>query len=322
MSNQLLQALRSSLAYPPELFFRPIQVLRLCKRVRARTPNEFEEVVLPWRHKIRVRPDEYIGSCIWTMGLYDLCLCESIWRLLDPGEFAVDVGANIGQMTSVMAARVGKAGKVFAFEPHPEVYKELVANINLWADAPDLAQIYPTKVALSDQTDEGRLYIPESKIWGAGFGTNRAIASLDVDSDNTSVNQKNYVVVHLDRLDQLIEDAECIGLLKIDVEGHELPVLNGARNLISKNQIRDILFEQHAKCPYPTPVTNFLEECGYTLLYLSQEFFGLDVGSLKEAGDKYSNRVYYNCLATKEPERALTRLKKRGWAVLGFAPLF
>ncbi|MGI2904115.1 FkbM family methyltransferase [Tolypothrix sp. VBCCA 56010] len=314
-----MQALGSFFACPPELFFRPIQILRLCRRVRERSPNEFEEVVLPWRHKIKVRPDEYIGSCIWTMGLYDLCLCESIWKLLDPGEFAVDVGANIGQMTSVMAARVGRSGKVFAFEPHPEIYEELLANINLWVETPNLAKISPHQVALSAQADKGCLYIPESKIWGAGFGTNRAIASLDLDSDKTSAEPKNYVVVQLERLDQLLEDNQYIGLLKIDVEGHELAVLKGAVKLINKNQIRDIIFEEHANDPHATLVTNFLEEHGYTLFYLIKEFWGLDAGSLKEGRAKYSNKVYYNCLATKEPERALTRLKKRGWAVLGVA---
>ena len=316
-----MQILINSLTCPQEFFFRPRQLLRLCKRVRERSLNEFEEVVLPWGHRMRIRPNEYIGSSIWTMGLYDLCLCESIWRLLDASELSVDVGANIGQMTSVMAARVGRTGKVFAFEPHPEIYKELAANINLWADASDLAQVYPQKIALSDSTEEGRLHIPESQIWGAGFSTNRAIASLDDNSSPKGVARKNSVVVQLERLDRLL-DGQQIGLLKIDVEGHELAVLKGSENLINNHQIRDILFEEHARCPYPTPVTSFLENCGYTILYVVKEFLGLDAGILKEGNTKYSNQVYYNCLATKEPERALTRLKKRGWAVLGFAPLF
>ena len=55
---------------------------------------------------------------------FDLISCEAIWRLLDEGELALDVGANIGYMTSLMAARLGKNGRVIAFEPHPVLFQE------------------------------------------------------------------------------------------------------------------------------------------------------------------------------------------------------
>lgn len=38
------------------------------------------------------------------MGVYDLPVSETIWRLLDPGDYAIDVGASLGHMTGIMAA--------------------------------------------------------------------------------------------------------------------------------------------------------------------------------------------------------------------------
>jgi FkbM family methyltransferase len=60
-----------------------------------------------------------------------LCLDISWVYHPEPGR-AVDVGANIGYMTSLMAHKVGLSGKVIAFEPHPAIYKRLVNNVQDW----------------------------------------------------------------------------------------------------------------------------------------------------------------------------------------------
>ena len=74
---------------------------------------------MPWGLQMQIRPNDYIGSCIWGRGIYDLGVSEAIWRLLDKDDLAIDVGANIGHMTGIMARRVGPKGAVIAFEPHP-----------------------------------------------------------------------------------------------------------------------------------------------------------------------------------------------------------
>ncbi len=61
---------------------------------------------------MRVRPAEGVGRSLWRLGVYDLVTCELCWRLLDPGETAVDVGANIGVVTGLLARRAGPAGEV------------------------------------------------------------------------------------------------------------------------------------------------------------------------------------------------------------------
>lgn len=54
-------------------------------------------------------------------GLIDLTVSEVLYSLADAGEFAVDVGANVADRTSVLSRRVGGDGTVLTFEPHPVI---------------------------------------------------------------------------------------------------------------------------------------------------------------------------------------------------------
>src|SRR5712692_7676636 len=93
----------------PEYFFRPLQVLQ--RMAFAIHPPGIAEVRVPGGLRIRVNTREDIGRSICTQGTYDIATSEAITRLLDGGEVAIDIGANIGWMTSVMARRVGTMGR-------------------------------------------------------------------------------------------------------------------------------------------------------------------------------------------------------------------
>src|SRR5262249_17416850 len=97
----------------PEYFFRPGQIWR---RVRRHAVLRRGEVRLAWGLPIRIDPSCLIGLDILNLGLYDRIVPEAICRLLDPGEWALDVGANIGQNASIMALVAGPRGHVVAFE--------------------------------------------------------------------------------------------------------------------------------------------------------------------------------------------------------------
>lgn len=300
----------------PEYIFRPSQLYhRILRSQSVGTPspnketNPFETVLLPWGVTIKIRPSpsEVVGRSLWAMGIYDLIVTEALWRLIDSGETAIDVGVNIGYMTTIMAKRVGKTGKVLSFEPNPEVYEELTENIKLWQEDLGWHQIHAQKIALSNQSGVGVLSIPQR---------NREEASLISptqirDTQNNESNFKTYTV-SLKTLDELLKSGESIGLIKIDVEGHELEVLQGATDLITKQKIRDIIFEEHRG--YPSPVTQFLEEHGYTVFRLWKGFWKpLLEPPTKKRVHQWEPPSY---LATIDRARALERFKKRGWSVL------
>ncbi|MFB2833814.1 FkbM family methyltransferase [Floridanema evergladense] len=287
----------------PEYIFRPIQIYRRLLRPDKSPTNEFEDVILPWGAKIKIRPAEVIGRSIWIMGIYDLGLSELIWRLLEPGELAIDVGANIGYITSLMAQKVGQKGKVLSFEPLPKIYEELSENISYWQNQLGWHQITINQKALSNQSGQGILYLPRD------FNENRGTASLS----NPEKDVLETCPVDLVKLDEIIPENEHIGLIKIDVEGHELEVLQGADRLISNQQIRDIVFEEHRA--YPSPVTQFLEDRGYSIFRIKKGFWK----PLLETPTKDSIPHPWeppNYLATKERSRAIQRMKNKGWSIL------
>src|SRR5205823_4777209 len=157
---------------------------------------------------------------------------------------------NIGQMTGLMALRAGKSGKVIAFEPHPELFRELSANVDRWSAHPRIAPIILHAVALSDRCGTGQLRVTDY------FAQNRGSASL-VEGEGAGDTTSTLYEVPLRRLDETLESEERIGVMKLDVEGHELSVLQGAAGLLDARRIRDLVFEeQHG---YPTAVTDLLE---------------------------------------------------------------
>jgi len=157
----------------PEYVFRPRQILRRLLWSRQRRQGVYAETVLPWGLKMRFRPQEVIGACIWKLGLYDLCVSETVWRLVEQGDCVLDVGANIGHMTGIMAVRVGAKGIVLSFEPHPEVFEELIQNIKFWEDMPNMGHIVAHNTALSNQYGTALLSV------ATDFAQNRGTASLE-----------------------------------------------------------------------------------------------------------------------------------------------
>ena len=287
----------------PEYVFQPSQFIRrLTFEFRSIQPKD-ETVVLPWGLPIQVHPTEQIGSNIRRLGVLDLSVCECIWRLTDPGDRVIDAGANIGQMTSLMAARTGAGGEVIAFEPHPGIFHDLGQNISVWRSLPGLAPISSHCTALSDHEGTAALIVPRL------FGSNHGTAYLEKGKE-TGPDTEKYVVP-VGRLDTVV-GAGAIGLLKIDVEGHELKVLKGAERQLTSGQIRDIVFEDFGAPP--TSASRLLESHGYTVWRIGNTLFGpILIPASTALPEPLVDSPNY--LATRDPQRAAARIAKRGWAI-------
>lgn len=270
--------------------------------------DEFVDVHLPWDLTISVRPGDTIGRSICTYGVYDLATTESIFRLLDPGEAAVDIGANVGYMTGVMARRSGAAGQVICFEPCPSVFGELAVNLARWKSDIGLAEIHANQLAMSRANGEADLQIPVS------FDSNHGTASLE--ADPTSGPSVTTARVKVARLDEILAPTMEIGVVKIDVEGHEFGVLEGAEALLNSHRIRDIIIEEHGV--YPTPAQSLLESHGYTLYRLSRTFLRPTLNPCDDSRtwDQHPVGVLANFVATLDPDRAQSRFSVAGWKAL------
>lgn len=296
----------------PEYFYQPQLALRRFLPFRPSSNAEFVENKLPWGLDIRTRPNEEHGQIISTIGVIDLAVTETIFRLADPGEIAVDVGANIGYMTAVLASRVSSlpGGSVLAIEAHPEIFEELKYNVENWRKQLTNVNLEIQQIAISDERGKVTLGIPDS------FATNRGLAAVLSRNDATeqpNLNCWQTVTVESVSLDELLPAPKKIGVLKLDVEGYEISVLKGAKKLLKEQRIRDCVFEEHGE--YPTDVTRFFEDMGYTVFRIQRQFFGprLLAPDSNIARTKWQPTSF---LATQQPERALNLFQERGWKAL------
>jgi FkbM family methyltransferase len=291
----------------PQYLRHPLEGVR---RLFRRRPNLQDgttaEKRLPWNVPIEYVPDQAIGQSIAIGGVFDACVSETILRLLESGETAVDVGANIGYMTSLMAARVGPRGSVVSYEPHPEIFQVLARNVTRWSGDRRLGAIAVHDAALSDTAGAADLFAPRV------FERNVGAASLTV-SERWGADPQRIGAVRLLRADDELHGIP-VALLKIDVEGHEEAVLRGAERLLADGRVRDIVFEH--KQSYPTELTRMLESHGFTLFSLDNSLFGPRTAPAAERPPRqgWEGPSY---LATRDPRRALARLRPRGWAILG-----
>jgi FkbM family methyltransferase len=276
----------------PEYFFHPSQALRRFRRI-WHSPQEVETTRLPWGTPVTVRIAENVGSDIFWYGVFDRIVPEAIWRLLDKGETGVDIGANIGQNSSVMALRSGLSGWVIAFEPHPVTFAELQQNVANWANL-RMARIQLENVALGRENGEAQLVI-------RGYLSGASLAA-----------QGEGVKVPVRQLDDFLKGMP-VSVCKIDVEGHELAVLEGAAQALSRQAIRDVIFEDFN--PMPSPVARLLQKNGFSVYQLTSGWLKPSLAPVRE-GINHPKDFSYNYLATLAPQRARDRFRAPGWRCL------
>lgn len=195
---------------------------------------------------------ELIQRAIY-LGTYEREETRFAKSILRTGQTVVDVGANVGYYTALAASRVGKTGRVLAFEPSPLCYKKLAAMKR----RNRLTRCFTWNAGLSDIDGELMLYEPTEDCGNLN-------ATMVPNPDTTPI------LVEVRRLDDVLreEGIERVDLLKVDVEGHELRVFKGAAESLRKGIIRSILCEVneyhlHDNGTSGRELMLFLRECGF-----------------------------------------------------------
>jgi FkbM family methyltransferase len=290
-----------NLLLKPYFWRRPSQLLRRVCYALSASPNP-TVVSLPWGLKLECDPNEMIGRSIMRTGVFEMATTETLVRLIDPGELVLDVGANIGYMTSVLARASGPGGSVIAYEPNPEAHLRLARNVGRW-DGGTVARVELREAALSDRDGIAPLTIPQGGSEWAAVG-NQPVGRAGAVAHST-------VQVQV-RLDQELADRR-IGVLKLDVEDHEPEALSGSRNALAQGRVRDILFEDHGS--YPSETTAVLERHGYSVFDIAARPLGV---ALHSPGTRttYASWDAPMRLATLDSPRARSRMSRRGWLSL------
>jgi FkbM family methyltransferase len=204
-------------------FTLPLSILRrlFCRASGTVRINNFDGDL-----EVELRLSEHMQSRIFWMGYYNREVIALLDQLLQPGMTFIDIGANIGEVSMVAAKRVGASGTVVAFEPvehHADrLEAHLVTNRLDWSTV--------ARVALADRSGRQVMFDPCAKgtISEENFGLGTLYDSASASPIGTVevVTLDEYLLTHpLHRVD----------VVKIDIEGAELPCLIGARHTIASH---------------------------------------------------------------------------------------
>ena len=156
-----------------------------------------------------IEGDAFVGGSLAVMGEYSPVETKFL-RMLAEGQVVVDVGANIGALT-VPLAQVAK--KVYAFEPQRAVFELLQRNVERCGVK---EKVVALQKACGAESGRAALEVVQKANWGS--------ATLKEGND-----------VEVVRLDDVVE--EKVGLLKVDVEGVEREVLQGAERVLEEGPL-------------------------------------------------------------------------------------
>jgi FkbM family methyltransferase len=182
---------------------------------------------VPWRgHRLYAdTPDRLAAAIGWRLGLLARRERRFIERVLAPGMVAVDVGANLGFHTLTMARAVGPTGVVHALEPDPRNFRLLSRAVR----EAGYAHVTLHAAAASDARARVALYLA-----AANRGDHRLTASAEA---------RASVLVDTLVLDDLLDAAPRVDLIKIDVQGSEVAVLRGLGRTLRRHPTVRVLCE-------------------------------------------------------------------------------
>ncbi|MBY0255921.1 MAG: FkbM family methyltransferase [Methylobacterium organophilum] len=216
-----------------------------------------------WGHKVLVDANDMImAPQLIVYRQWEADLSKLMYDYITSDSVFIDVGANIGYFTCLLAGKIGGSGtgRVVAIEPNPRCLTLLRKNLSInWPIQMDRVRV--EAVAVSDKEGIAHLTVPTS---GAA---NAQISSKGASNETVPVVMKP--------LDAILADVPAADLMKIDVEGFEQFALLGAREFISRSKDLIIVMEwslgQMAECQSsPSDMIALIEALGLTVFHLPE----------------------------------------------------
>lgn len=202
-----------------------------------------------------------IAADTWSRSRFERHELDFILKILRPGMTFFDVGANVG-LYSLAAARKVAHGRVFSFEPCQWTYQRLLRNIELNG----LQNVSAIRTALGEFSGQAVLQINAP----GKDGLNTLGRPRHPDSE--IIGQET---VPISTLDEFLaqENVSRVEVMKVDVEGAELPLFRGAKNLLKQDASPLILYESDAMLTagfsyHPVETMWLLERHGYSFFVI------------------------------------------------------
>jgi FkbM family methyltransferase len=238
------QSLFNRVLYPPALR------QRHPKQVTINYDGEFT---------LHLATQSWIEWCLFLDGYFEYPIHQLLTRLVSPGAVVFDVGANIGAHTLTLSRLVGAQGRVIAIEPCPPVLNKLHKNLN----DNQVRNVTVLPIGASNQSGTAQLFWRDND-------TNEGQATF-WPNEATNVQYE----VGTATLDELVREQQLptVNLIKIDVQGAEFQVLQGAQQTLHTFKPA-LIFEYdwnwESSAITFVDVQAFLVQFGYTLHSISR----------------------------------------------------
>lgn len=201
--------------------------------------------------------DTYVGKSFEHYGEFSEFEADLFRQICVHGDRVVDVGANIGAHTLMLSRQVGPSGRVYAFEPQRVVFQTLCANMAINS----IGNTECFQMAVSNE--QGVINIPDIRYDLEGNFGGFEIAKFSRSGIKTPV-------VFLDE----ILDIPSLKLIKIDVEGMELGVIQGARETIRQHS--PILYVENDRIDKSKALIEEIGSLGYRMFWHQPPLFNPD----------------------------------------------
>lgn len=205
--------------------------------------------------RIECDPTNFIDRYILATGMWEPLVISALHALVKPGDVCIDVGANAGYISLVMAGLVGATGKVLSFEPNRAIVPKFRRNFELNPLLQSRVELHTTGLGREAAT---MFLAPDERdiVGNASLVASAGTATTDF--------------IHVETLDShCLARVDC---MKIDVEGMELDVLRGASKTIA-TAMPVIVFETlRTRAPeHHLVIADYLRGFGYGIYSLDFE---------------------------------------------------
>lgn len=250
---KLLNPLRKRISYFKVLLYALI----------SRGKKEYQSKLIDLKFELDL--NYFIDFIIYRNGAFQKNILESINTLVTDHQVNtfVDVGSHIGQM-SLYVAKSFPNVTIVSLEPSPETRARQKANMSL-----NKLDYTLLPMAMSDQNTSAYLHQPKKASYKEYFKQNDGRFSLHASDDTI---QNTNIKIEVSTLDSVLNNLKTASklLVKLDVEGNELEVLKGGRNILTSSQtilIIELSFIVNKdKC---VQVVNYLKENNFKMYSLN-----------------------------------------------------
>ena len=220
------------------------------------------------RFKLVVPQDDYVGRSIKYFGDLDKKVTWVVNNVLQPGDTALDIGANLGLVSFKMLERVGPSGKVIAFEPQSRMTDFIAQSIA----QNNIKNLHLQKMGLADAPATLQLSIPEHNAGAASF----------VSEGGGRVEE--VPVTTLDDFHQS-DGLDGVRLIKIDVEGYESRVFKGGKAFLTSVKPDVIIFEENQRTGEIPESVSIIQSYGYDVFSMPKAWFTITLQPFQPHAD-------------------------------------